>query len=244
MAPPTSSRPHIGLPSLTGSLERYADRFDLLELRLTDGALPKPATLRAWRKKVPPSFVFSVVLPRIVGELRPSKALDEALEQSLEIARALEARCVVLVTPPSITPTELNRKRLEALVARIPHDAVTLAWEPRGVWEVEDAAVLAKRLGLVVVVDPEHDPAPEGPVAYVRLRGLGESSRIGPAALDKIAKSLRDRRDSYVVIEADAPVKVAEGIRAKLARKPSRLGGGAALGRVPRGGLRADDEEQ
>lgn len=244
MARPMSSRPHIGLPSLTGGLERYADRFDLLEVRLGDGALPKPATLRAWRKKVPPSFVFSVVLPPVVGELKPSKALDEALEQSLEVARALEARCVVLVTPPSITPTDLNRKRLEALVTRIPSDAITLAWEARGVWETEDAAILAKRLGLVLVVDPEHDPAPEGPVAYLRLRGLGESTRIGPAALEKIASSLRERRASYVVIEADAPVKVAEGIRARLARKPSRLGGGTALGRVPRQLLDASDEEQ
>lgn len=238
------SRPHIGLPSLTGSLERYADRFDLLELRLGDAVLPKAATLRAWRKKVPPSFVFSVVLPRVVGELRPSKELDETLAQSLDVARALEARCIVLVTPPSVTPTDLNRKRLEALVARIPHDAVTLAWEPRGVWETEDAARLAKKLDLVLVVDPEHDPAPEGPIAYLRLRGLGESTRLGPAALDKVAKSLRDRRDSYVVVEADAPVKVAEGIRTRLARKPARAGGVSVLGRAPRAALHADDEEQ
>lgn len=238
------SRPHLGLSTLTGSLERYADRFDLLELRLGETALPKPATLRNWRKKVSPSFVFSVVLPRVVGELKPSRELDEALEQSLEVARALEARCIVLVTPPSVTPTELNKKRLEALVARIPHDAVTLAWEPRGVWEVEQAAILAKKLDIVVVVDPEHDPAPAGPVAYLRLRGLGESTRLGPAALEKVANALRERRDSYVVIEADAPVKVAEGIRARLARKPSRLGGAGAVVRAPRAILRADDEEQ
>jgi len=235
-------RPHVGLSTLTGSLEKYADRFDLLELRLGDDSLPKPATLRSWRKKVPPSFVFSVALPRIVGELRPSKELDEALERSLEIARALEARCIVLVTPPSVTPTELNKKRLEALVARIPHDAVTLAWEPRGVWEIEQAAVLAKRLGLVLVVDPEHDEPPKGPVAYVRLRGLGESTRLGPAALDKVARALRDRRDAYVVVEAAAPLKVAEGIRARLSRKNS--GGLGVLGRAPGMILQVDDEEQ
>lgn len=238
------SRPHVGLSTLTGGLERYAERFDMLELRLGDTSLPKPATLRSWRKKVSPSFVFSVVLPRVVGELRPSRELDEALAQSLDVARALEARCIVLVTPPSITPTELNKKRLEALVARIPHDAVTLAWEPRGVWEVEQAEPLAKKLGLVVVVDPAHDAPPKGPVAYLRLRGLGESTRLGPAALDKVANALRDRRDSYVVVEADAPGKVAEGIRARLARKPSKLGGAGLVGRMPPAVLHPEDEEQ
>lgn len=237
------SRPHIGLPTLTGSLERYAERFDLLELRLADSSLPKPTTLRAWRQKVPPAFVFSVVLPPIVGELRPSQKLDEALAQSLEIARSLEARCIVLVTPPSVTPTELNKKRLEALVARIPHDAITLAWEPRGIWETEDAERVAKRLGLVLVVDPEHDDAPKGPVAYLRLRGLGEASRLGPAALDKVADALRERRDSFVIVEADAPVRVAEGIRARMARRP-KLGGTRGLIRPRAELLEIEDEEQ
>src|SRR5690606_16677899 len=236
------SRPHVGLSTLTGSLENYADRFDLLEVRLGAATMPKPATLRSWRKKVPPSFVFSVVLPRVVGELRPSKELDEALEQSLEIARALEARCIVLVTPPSVTPTELNKKRLEALVARIPHDAVTLAWEPRGGWETDQAAALAQKLGLVLVVDPEHDEPPKGPVAYLRLRGLGESTRLGPAALDRVAHALRGRRAGYVVVEAAAPLKVAEGIRTRLARKAPR-GGDGLLTRAPMFGLLGDVED-
>src|SRR3954471_10427260 len=159
------ARPHVGLPALKGDLEHYAQRYDLLELRPGDTPGPRGATLRAWRKKVPPSFVFSVVLPRLVGELRPTPELDQALEQALAVAREVEARCIVLATPPSITPTDLNRKRLAALAARIPHDAVTLAWEPRGIWEIDEAAELAKKLELVLVVDAARDTAPKGPIA-------------------------------------------------------------------------------
>src|SRR5689334_2496629 len=147
------ARPHVGLPLLEGSLERYAEKFDLVELRPGDSALPKSATLRAWRRKVPPSFVFSVVFPKVVGELKPTPELEAALELSLAAARDVEARCLVLATPPSLTPTDLNRKRLKALVERIPHDAVTLAWEPRGLWEPEEAVALAADLDLVLVVD-------------------------------------------------------------------------------------------
>src|SRR5438477_415237 len=108
------ARPHVGLPVLAGDLERYAEKFDLLELRPGEAAVPKSSTLRAWRKKVPPSFVFSVVMPKAVSELRPSPSLEQGLEQALVVAREVEARCLVIATPPSITPTELNKKRLAA----------------------------------------------------------------------------------------------------------------------------------
>jgi len=225
-------------------LERYAQKFDLVELRPVDGAVPKPPTLRAWRRKVPPAFVFSVVLPKAVGELRPSPELDRALEQALAVARDVEARCLVIATPASITPTDLNRRRLAALVARIPHDAVTLAWEPRGIWDAEEAAEVATKLGITLVVDAARDPAPKGPFAYFRLRGLGESSRLSPAAVDKVASALQGRRESYVIIETAAPNIVAEALRKKGARRApvSKISAGAVL--KPRATLRAEDEEQ
>jgi uncharacterized protein YecE (DUF72 family) len=231
------------LSTLEGDIERYAAKYDLLELRPGEGSLPKPATLKAWRRKVPPAFVFSVVLPKVVGELKPSPALDEALAQALGVARDVEARCLVIATPPSITPTELNKKRLSALVASIPHDAVTLAWEPRGIWEVEEAVHTADKLGVVLVVDAAREPAPEGATAYFRLRGLGESTRLSPAAIDKVAKALASRREAYVVVESSGPLQVAEALRKKAARRSaSGKSGGVVL--KPRTTLHAEDEEQ
>src|SRR5882672_11268348 len=237
------ARPHVGLASLEGDIERYAEKYDLLELRPGDTAVPKPATLRAWRRKVPPSFVFSVVFPRSVCELKASAALDGALEQSLAVAREVEARCLVIATPPSITPTDLNRKRLAALVERIPHDAVTLAWEPRGIWETDEAAKLAAKLGIVLVVDAAREPAPKGPVAYFRLRGLGESTRLSPAVVDKVADELASRREAYVVIESHGALAVAQSLRKKTSRRaaPPRQSGAVLK---PRTTLHAEDEEQ
>ena len=57
------ARCFVGLPQLRGKLKRYAERFDMLELRLDDSAMPDPAKLERWRSQVPPSFAFSVVLP-------------------------------------------------------------------------------------------------------------------------------------------------------------------------------------
>jgi uncharacterized protein YecE (DUF72 family) len=237
------ARPHVGLAALEGDLERYAEKYDLLELRPGEGAMPKPATLRAWRRKVPPSFAFSVVFPKAVSELKPSASLDAALEQSLAVAREVEARCLVIATPPSITPTDLNRKRLTALVGKIPHDAVTLAWEPRGIWELDEAEELADKLGVVLVVDAAREPAPKGAIAYFRLRGLGESSRLSPAVVDKVADDLLSRREAYVVIESHGPLAVAETLRKKTARRASPTRAGVAVIK-PRTTLHAEDEEQ
>jgi uncharacterized protein YecE (DUF72 family) len=237
------ARPHVGLPLLEGSLERYAEKYDLVELRPGDASLPKSATLRSWRRKVPPSFVFSVVFPRVVNELKPSPELDEALEHALGVARDVEARCLVLATPPSVTPTDLNRKRLKALVERIPHDAVSLAWEPRGLWETEEAVAVADDLDLVLVVDAAREPAPKGPIAYFRLRGLGESTRLSPAAIDKVAEELHARREAYVVIESASPASVAQALRKKLVRRASP-GRTASVVLKPRATLQAEDEEQ
>jgi uncharacterized protein YecE (DUF72 family) len=237
------ARPHVGLPTLQGDLAEYAHRYDLLELRPVDTPGPRPATLRSWRKKVPPSFVFSVVLPKAVGELRPSPQLDEALAQSLAVARDVEARCIVVATPPSITPTELNRKRLAALIERIPHDAVTVAWEPRGIWEAEEAGELAAKLDVVLVVDAAREPAPKGPIAYFRLRGLGESTRLSSGAVDKVAAQLRGRREAYVIIESSGPAAVAEALKQSSARRATAPRSGGVVLR-PRTTLHAEDEEQ
>lgn len=237
------ARPHVGLPLLEGSLERYAEKFDLVELRPGDSVLPKSSTLRSWRRKVPPSFVFSVVFPKVVGELKPSADLDAALETSLAAARDVEARCLVLATPPSLTPTDLNRKRLKALVERIPHDAVTLAWEPRGLWEPEEAAALAADLDIVLVADPVREPAPKGPIAYFRLRGLGESTRLSPSAVDRVAAELHARREAYVVIETGSPATVAQSLRKKVGRRAAS-GRGTGVVLKPRATFQAEDEEQ
>jgi len=148
-----------------------------------------------------------------------------------------------IATPPSITPTELNKKRLAALVAKIPHDATSLVWEPRGVWESEDAMAVASKLGLILVVDAAREPAPKGPISYFRLRGLGESVRLSPAAIDKVVEELRSRREAYVIRRVGGSAGRGRIPAQKAARRAPALRPSGAVLR-PRATLRAEDEEQ
>ncbi|MCU0682468.1 MAG: DUF72 domain-containing protein [Polyangiaceae bacterium] len=233
---------HVGLPTLRGPLAQYAESFDLLEVRPVDTPLPRGTRLRAWRKEVPPSFVFSVVLPASVALLKPSPEADAALAEALAAAEALEARCLVLVTPPAVTPTELNRKRLKALTERLPRDAVTLSWEPRGIWDNAEAAVWARDLDVHLVVDAAREAAPRGALLYTRLRGIGVADRLGDEAIERVRDALRGRREAFVLVESSGAKRIAQALRKPLGGSPRAITSSVAM--RPPITLSAEDEEQ
>jgi uncharacterized protein YecE (DUF72 family) len=235
----------VGLPALQGDLEKYKTRFDLLELRPVDTTVPRPATLRKWRKLVGPSFVFSVVLPKAVGELTPGAALDAALAESLEIAAAIEARCIVLQTPASVRPTATNRKRLAAVFEKIAPEGIVRCWEAQGMWEREDVLETARLIGALPVLDAARDALPTGPIAYTRLRALGKSAALGSATLDKVADRLRKRREAFVIVDGASgeAMRVKTALNAALAQKGARSAGPLVV-RPSAPTLVAEDEEQ
>lgn len=234
----------VGLPAPQGDLEKYATRFDMVEVRPVDTQVPKASTLRRWRKSVPPSFVFSVVLPRVVGELTPGAALDQALTASLEVGAALEARCVVLATPPDVRPTATNRKRIAAIFERIPPEGLVRCWEPAGMWERDDVLATARAMGVVPVFDAARDALGPGPLAYTRLRALGKSAALGQATIERVAERLRRRREAFVVVEGPREAqRVKAALVTALAKKPVRAAGVTVV-RPATSTLVAEDEEQ
>ncbi|HEY1957412.1 MAG TPA: DUF72 domain-containing protein [Polyangiaceae bacterium] len=247
-----STRYHIGARRLESSLAAYAKRFDFLEVPMPARGrpAPTPATLKRWRKQVPPHFDFSVVVGPAASELKAGAELDHDLEAAMHAADALQARCMLVVTPPTVTPAAVWRDRLEKVTARLARDATLVAWEPRGLWEIDDARRVAHKLGVVLVVDPSRDPVPEGPVAYTRLRALGETRSYGATALERVVEAVGVRRDAYVVIETQSALAECKLLR-RLGQGTGRKQGG--MGRVIRpreaaaalaASLRVKDDEQ
>jgi uncharacterized protein YecE (DUF72 family) len=247
-----TTRYHIGARRLESNLASYAKRFDFLEVHMPARTQPAPtiATLKKWRKQVPPHFDFSVVVGPSASELKAGRELDLDLESAMVAADALQARCMLVVTPAQVTPAEVWRDRLAKVVERLKRDATLVAWEARGVWEMEDARRLAHKLDVLLVVDPLRDPAPEGPVLYGRLRALGETRSFGTSALERVVQSIGVRRDAYVVIETQSALAECKRLRQLSQGKPRVTGG---MGRVVRprdaapamtAALRVKDDEQ
>jgi uncharacterized protein YecE (DUF72 family) len=245
-----ATRLHIGAKDLKGEVSAYAKRFDLLEVRGLDAAsmkqAPSDATLRRWRKAVPPQFEFSVVSGPSVGKLKAGDALETELAAMLKTVTLLEARVIVIATSPDVTPGKLWRDRLAKLIDRLPQDASSIVWEPSGLWEIEDAADQAKKWGIVVAVDPARDAMPPGPVAYGRLRAAGGTRAFSTAALHKVADTIGERRDAYVVFETTSALKEGKVLRALV--REAKAGKRGGLGRLirPKGAAIAvsDDEQE
>ncbi|MGH7282504.1 MAG: hypothetical protein ACRELY_13340, partial [Polyangiaceae bacterium] len=115
--------------------------------------------------------------------------------------------------------------------------ATHIVWEPRGVWENEDAAAAAKKWGVVLGVDPARDDVPDGPTAYARLRSLGETRSFGPTALARIVDRIGERRDAYVVIETSSALVECKELR-KLAHR-GKKSGRTGMVLKPRAGTKA-----
>jgi len=244
-----ATRLHIGAKELKGELAAYAKRFDLLEVRGQGAAnlrlAPSDATLRRWRKAVGPQFEFAVVAGPGLGKLKASDALEAELTALLRAVTLLEARAIVIATPSDVTPSKLWRDRLAKLLDRLPRDASTVVWEPSGLWESEDAAAQAKTWDIVLAVDPARDPIPPGPVAYGRLRAAGGTRAFSTTALTKVAATIGERRDAYVVFETAGALKEGKVLRALV--RSAKAGTKGGLGRLvrPKGAsITVNDDEQ
>jgi len=247
-----TTRYHIGARRLESNLAAYAKRFDFLEVHMPARGQPAPtlATLRRWRKQVPPHFDFSVVVGPAASELKAGKDLDADLDAAMAAADALQARCMLIATPAQVTPAHAWRDRLAKVAERLKRDATLVAWEARGLWEADDARRLASKLGIVLVVDPLRDPVPDGAVSYTRLRALGETRSFGVSALERVVVAIGSRRDAYVVIETQSALAECKRLRQLTQGRPKATGG---MGRVIRprdaapamaAALRVKDDEQ
>jgi len=222
----------VGSTALIGALERYVERLDLLEVSAEPKALLPARKLRHFRETVPAEFQFTVVLPRDVAALSATSVGDPSLGPALAAAEVLGPSWLLLRTPPSVAPSERSRRRMAELVTKLKASGSRVAWEMRGVWSPEDAEAFAAEIEIVLVRDIAQFDAPPGPVVYTRLLTLGQQSRIGQGAIERVAERLEDAgaEEAIVVVEGRGAPGVARRLR-------------EALGLEQRGEPEGDDEE-
>lgn len=220
----------IGCAGLPSGVSRtaYFQRLDLLEVDATFYEPPRDVALRRWRKEAPAGCAFTALAWQLVthdpatpgyermttplapaargavGSFRPTAEVRAAWERTLAAARALGAESVLFQTPPGFSPSQANRDTMRRFFGEVVGEVpdLTLAWEPRGIWEPAQAGALAAELGLVYAVDPLQleVPPPEGDAAYFRLYGLGlYRNRIGDEHLDLLADMLEPYPQAWVV---------------------------------------------
>ena len=202
---------HVGKAALVGHIERYAQKFDFLEVRAEPSLAEK--RLRRLREGAPEHFTFSVVAPRelcLLDRSAPDRALVDAARSASE---ALSARFLLLRTPATVAPSQRTKTRLAALVDAVRGAAKDVAWEPRGIWTEDESEAFAEELGVALVRDLAEQDPPGTAVVYTRLLALGRNTRLGSGALERVAERLEGAEEAFVIVEGEGAVGVARRLR-------------------------------
>ena len=93
-----------------------------------------------------------------------------------EQAQNVGASRILLETPANFTPSQVNRRAMEVFAKEWAQldEGTRLIWHPAGFWEREDAAQVAKDLGMILAIDPlvdERETLPDGSEAYFQMLG-------------------------------------------------------------------------
>ncbi|WP_250212348.1 DUF72 domain-containing protein [Pseudomonas fluorescens] len=175
-------------------LQRYASRFNAVEINSSFYRPHLPKTYERWAQSVPPAFRFSVKVPkRITHELRLQRcetALDEFLEQCLRLGEKLG--CLLIQLPPSLGyDAAIAAPFFTALRQRF---AGAVVLEPRHAsWLEAEALLQDLHIGRVVADPPVIDAGIgwQG-VQYWRLHGSPRiyHSAYGPERVQAFSQQL------------------------------------------------------
>ncbi len=192
---------YVGCCGFSLSRSKYYITFNAIELQETFYEPPNPAKLRRLRIEAPPDFNFTMKCWQAVthsvdsptwkrskvkpsplkresyGFLRPTKEVIDAWESVVEGAKTLNAKVIIVQTPPSFNFNEENFRNANDFFSIATNSGFVIGWEPRGTWldNVDKVAELIGRFkNLIHVVDPlKRKPTLYRDVSYFRLHGLG-----------------------------------------------------------------------
>jgi uncharacterized protein YecE (DUF72 family) len=231
-----SSRVRVGTVGFpVRDKRRVLAAVDIVEL--TDGRFEPPGRAaatrfkRSWPASVDAAVQCSVHLadpprgdaslpgdPRGYGGFETSEENVALWGRCAEYAAAVEARALVVITPPSFTPGPSNLARMAAFFAAVDRRGLAVVWEPHGPWENRRAAAHAAEMGITLAVDPLRDPAPEGDAAYFRLGPFAAmGSRLGVYDLERLADAAAPFAEVTCVLDTPRALDDVRNLKAVLA---------------------------
>lgn len=201
-------------------LQRYAQRFNAVEINSSFYRSHARATYARWAGDTPGGFRFSVKLPRIITHERRLQGCEDLIAKFSDETTGLGERLgVVLVQlPPSaVLDHGTAEKFFAALVQSV---AVPVVCEARhGSWFTPQAdTLLARHRVGRVGADPPRiiggaEPVNNNGVSYWRLHGSPQiyHSRYGPAALAEVAAQMRQAgQGAWCIFDNTAEFAAAE----------------------------------
>ena len=180
-------------------LQRYAGRFNAVEINSSFYRPHRPDTYARWAESVAPGFRFSVKVPKTITHSARLIGAEAELDRFLSEATRLGDRlgCLLVQLPPSL---EFDAQIAESFFAALRgRHGGPAACEPRHpTWFAAEAESLLSRFGVArVAADPPHHPEDGRPggdqrLVYYRLHGSPRIyySAYPPEYLEHLARVL------------------------------------------------------
>jgi uncharacterized protein YecE (DUF72 family) len=168
----------IGCNQIVGKRKLYFRYLSALEVVGTADERITSRRLSQWRTESPKGFAFTMRALRAVthpyeasdalpaclppdtarhtlGLLQDTEGVRLAWAETLRLAQHLSPKVITLETPLAFTPSQTHRARLEWFAKELaPQAKATIAWQPHGLWDLEETVPWARGLGLVPIFDP------------------------------------------------------------------------------------------
>ena len=202
---PRAEQEHF--PEIGSHLERYASRFNAVEINSSFHRPHRPAIYARWSQSVPPSFRFSVKVPKTITHERRLQQTGELLETFLAEASGLGDKlgCLLVQLPPSLS---FDHVVVSGFFADLrSRTAVPLACEPRHPsWFTPQVDEFLRDVQVAqVAADPARVPEAANPggwpgLRYYRLHGSPRMyySVYTEAEIDALAARIRAEEDRDV----------------------------------------------
>lgn len=215
--------------------ERYAARFDTVELNSTFYRLPEPSTVERWASAAPPGFLYAVKLGQFGSHRMKLRDAGSWLGNHVDRLDLLgdSAGPTLVQLPPQ---WHVDADRLDDFLSHWPFDRYRIAVEFRHAsWLSEEVFDVLRSHGAALCV---HDLVANHPFcrttdwAYLRFHGVDPlvapyRGRYGPARLGPVVDAVRpwveDGVDVYAYFNNDwdaNAVADAEWFRGQLSPSP------------------------
>ena len=89
--------------------------------------------------------------PQHFGHLQATDEVGQAWAITLQYAKAMQAKRLILRTPPSFTPSHENQNRLRRFVHMCTEQNLQLWWEVEGLWQQDLLFEIALELNLWII---------------------------------------------------------------------------------------------
>jgi uncharacterized protein YecE (DUF72 family) len=225
-------------PDAGSHLERYASRFDAVEINSSFHRPHRPATYARWSASVPDSFLFSVKLPKTITHVLRLREAGDLLDRFLAEVAGLGGKlgCLLVQLPPSLGfEPEVASSFFTDLRSRL---TVPVACEPRHPsWFAPQVNDLLSEIRVVrVAADPACVPEAAEPggwrgLSYYRLHGspriyYSEYSEEYVAGLaSRLQEDAAGGRTAWCIFDnttLGAATRNALDLRSRLAATPPR----------------------